>query len=682
MVLPLLIEIGVEELPAAPLLRELAHIEEKWEKILQSRSLVADFTFFYTPRRLVLWHREFLTKQPDSEVEYFGPPLDVAFADGRPTKAALSFANKCKLPVDQLSRATKNGKEVLYCKSKIEGLWSRELLGGMIKEWISSLDFGRSMRWGELNEGFIRPIRWILCMLGEEVVDCDLFGIKAANFTYPHRSFGYDPIVITHPGEYFCKIDKNGVCLYQNERRKKILDDFEQIEKSEGFVIEKDADLLDEVTAITENPAVLVGSFDEVFLKLPPEVIITSMKSHQRYFPVFKDRKLTNRFVVVSNAIAQDYSKIVAGNERVLRARLSDALFFYENDLKEGLREEGLKSVLFMDKLGSVFDKEVRELAIAMKLLGLFHERLMAETGLGVGELKALLERAVMLSKADLLTQMVYEFTELQGVMGYYYAMALGEDLLVAQAIKEQYLPVGEDSSLPSSLFSSIVAISCKLDNLMGLFSIGKVPSGKSDPFGLRRAANGIIRIVLDKNLPFDIVRVIELIKEEYIPFDTKAIEEFFMERIYAAFGINPSIVRAVIESGERDIVRLAKKIEAVAAVAQSSDFKEIFTTFKRVANITKDVDIFGDLSVDEGLFESRFEKNLYDRFREVCSKTYASYEEQLDALFGLKHELDTFFDHVLVNAEDEKLRTNRKNLVASVYKAFREVADIKEISV
>ena len=292
-----------------------------------------------------------------------------------------------------------------------------------------------------------------------------------------------------------------------------------------------------------------------------------------------------------------------------------------------------------------------------------------------------MIERAIMLSKADLLTEMVYEFTELQGIMGYYYALAQGEDELVALAIKEQYLPSSEDSALPSNLFSALVAMSVKLDTLMALFSVGKIPTGSKDPFALRRAAIGVMKIVLTYQLPFNLSTIFTAMKDEYKEFDTKILEEFFIERLYQFYDYNPSIIKAVIDSGERDLVELDKKIKALASIVQSSDFKEIFSTFKRVANIVKDVDLSG-IEVDESLFEKDEEQDLWQAFLQVKAKEYSDYESKLDALFGLKHKIDLFFDNVLVNVEDERIRKNRKDLIASIYKEFRSIADIKEISV
>ena len=673
---PLLIEIGVEELPAVPFLKELPNMEKKWENVLEEYGLGSDFEFYYTPRRLVLWHREFPVRQETSYEEFFGAPVAIAFKDGEPTKAALGFAKKVGVLVEELGRARKKGDEVLYYKKEIPGRPSAEILPEMVVKWLKSLDFGKTMRWGDLKEEFIRPIRWGIINLGKEFIEAKLYGITTSNTTRVHRSVSLDPVEVSGAREYFDVLKNGGVVLYPDARYEKIDAGFSAIEK-DGVAIERDEELLAEVVAITEFPTPLKGSFEEKFLELPPEVIITSMKEHQRYFPIFKDGRLQNGFVVVSNAYTDDFAPIVKGNERVLRARLSDALFFWHNDLKKGLDFEGLKNVVFMDELGTLFDKEIRELKIAQYLFEKYKDRFSEP-----GATKALMERAVMLSYADLLTEMVYEFTELQGIMGYYYALAQGEDEQVAIAIKEQYLPSGEESELPTSLFSAIVALSKKLDTLMALFSIGKIPTGSRDPFALRRAANGVIRIALEYGMHLDISKVFDELKDEYRPFDTRQLEQFFIERLYQFYDLNPSIVKAVIESGERDLVELDKKIKALASIVQSSDFKEIFTTFKRVANIVKDVDITSDLPVDEKLFESEYERRLWERFDEVRRKEYEDYEAKLTALFGLKHDIDLFFDHVLVNAEDERVRTNRKNLIANIYKEFRKIADIKEISV
>ncbi len=672
MVKPLLIEIGVEELPALPLLKELENIEKKWLNVLEENALGCEFEFYYTPRRLVLWHNEFLLNQPDSVEEFYGAPVAVAFKDGEPTKAALGFARKCGVYLNEIGRAEKGGKEVLYYKKNISGKASSELLEAMITEWIKSLSFGKSMRWGSFTESFIRPIRWVNVMLENENVAVNLFGVDSKPTTYAHPMFSYEAQHIADMHNYFDMLKNGGVTLYQDTRKNTILKSFAQLEKDNGITIEIDEELLEEVVAITEHPTPLLGSFDEAFLRLPPEVIITSMKEHQRYFPVFKEGKLINKFVVVSNALTNDFSKVVEGNEKVLRPRLADGLFFYDNDLKNGLSIKGLEKVVFIEGLGSVMDKIDREKAIAVTL---------ATRYLHVNEKDDLI-RAVSLAKADLMSEMVYEFTELQGLMGYYYAMALGENNVVATAIKEQYLPDGEESNLPSTKLSAVVAMSIKLDTLLGLFSVNQIPTGSRDPFALRRAVNGIIRISKEHNLEFDIVSTLKELGASYNTIDFEKLEQFFLERVNQFYTVNPSVIKAVLSSGERELLAIDAKIEAVNAIVESENFSTLFSTFKRVANITKDFDVNADLHVNLALFSEIAEGDLYDAFTAVHQKSYDSYEAELDALFSLKPRLDSFFDNVMVNVEDEAVKTNRKSLVGSVYKALLKIADIKEISV
>lgn len=683
MIKPLLIEIGVEELPAIPFLKELPNIETLWLDILEKNALACEFKFYYTPRRLVLWHEAFPTQQNEREEEFFGAPLSVALKDGEPTPAALGFAKKCGVDFAQVSRAQKDGKEVLYYKKTIAGQSSKVLLQSMIESFIKGLNFGKSMRWGFLEESFIRPIRWIGCMLGDEHVAFSLFGVESTPFSYPHRTISYEPFAYMFAGDYFDRLAERGVVLYPTKREEIILNDFKAIEKQEGVHIEIDEDLLAEVVAITEYPKALIGSFEERFLRLPPEVIITSMKENQRYFPVFKEGKLTNRFIVVSNAISDDYDLIVRGNEKVLRARLSDALFFLDNDLKKGLHYEGLKDITYLDGLGSLLDKELREKEIATYLTNKYTETLLAQNNrLNASTLQALMEKSVMFSKSDLLSEMVYEFTELQGLMGYYYANAAGEDELFALALKEQYLPNSEESALPSTLFSAIVALAYKLDSLIALFSIDKIPTGNKDPYALRRAVNGIVKIVLDQGIAFDISKDLKALAQSYKAFDFTVLETFFLERMYQFFDVNPSIITAVISSGERDIVKLSQKIKALATIVQDDGFKEMFSTFKRVANIIKNMEVNAQISVDEKLFDNSYEKDLYSAFKTTITKHYDSFEENLDALFALKPQIDAFFDNVMVNTEDLNVRANRQNLIASVYNAFKSIADIKEISI
>jgi len=677
-----LLEIGVEELPAVPLLKILSKIENSWGNILKEYRLESEYSFDYTPRRLTIRAKDFPTKQADETIEFFGPPLKIAYKDNEPTGAALGFAKKCGVELESLTTATKGKSEVLYYKKEQKGKPVSEVLEEMVKKWLNSMEFGKMMRWGNLNEEFIRPVRWIVAQIDDNVVNLELFGVKSSNVSRFHR-FSNGVIKGEVDFENYDDVLKeNSVILNAKAREEIVLNGIEKIEKEQSVEVEKDSELLAEVIAITEYPTPLIGSFEEKFLELPPEVIITSMKEHQRYFPVFKDDKLLNNFIVVSNAVTDDYSKIVAGNEKVLRPRLEDALFFYHNDLKRGLKTDGLELVQFIDGLGTLKDKIEREKQIVEILFNEYKDKLMESTGKSEDELKELLIKATDLAKADLMSEMVYEFTELQGLMGYYYAKALGEDELVANAIKEQYMPVGDNAPLPSSLFSALVAISIKLDTLVGLFSVGKIPTGSRDPFALRRAVNGIIKTALHYDISFDIDKLMNALKPIYSDFDSNKLKEFIFDRINKLAKVNPSVVTAVIASGESDINELFKKIDALNSIVEDKNSKELFTTFKRVANISKDVDINSDLNVDKELFELKEEKTLYNAFKEVNSKEYSNYLEKLQALFSLKELLDNYFDNVLVNAKDDKLKINRQNTVANIYKAFRDIADIKEVTV
>lgn len=678
----LLIEIGVEELPAIPLLKIVSTIEKSWKNILEAYNLACDFEFIYTPRRLVLKHSAMALSQEDSIVELMGPPVQAAIKDGEPTQAALGFARKCGVSFEALGRAEKNGKEVLFFKKEEKGAQTVTLLEEMLEKWIASMSFGKMMRWGSRSDEFIRPLRWMQVRLGETSVPVKLFGVSADTKTYVHRMMTYTAVEVPSIDAYESILHEGAVMLHPEDREAKILTEFDALESRHNILIERDRALLAEVVAITENPKALVGTFDELFLALPAEVIITSMKEHQRYFPVFENGKIANKFVVVSNAYTDDYSKVVAGNERVLKPRLADGLFFYQNDLKNGLSTKGLEKVQFIDGLGTLADKITRENNIAIRLLALYMDRVESDTGKGSAVLEKLMDRAVNLAKADLMSEMVYEFTELQGLMGYYYAKALGEEALVYDAIKEQYMPVGEGADLPDSVFSSIIAMSIKLDTLFGLFSVGRIPTGSKDPFALRRAVNGIVRIVTAYDLTFNIDDIITLLKSNYDDFDTNILSEFIIERINKSLDANPSVIAAVLASGERDINEIAKKVAALNDIVSHDAFKEQFSTFKRVANISKDVDFESSMEIDIALFKEDAEVTLYNAYEKVINSSYSNYQEELEALFGLKRELDTYFDDVLVNTEDEALKVNRLHTIGSIYKTFKNIADIKEISV
>lgn len=671
----LLIEIGVEELPAIPFLKELPNIRSKWQAVLEEYRLASEFEFYFTPRRLVLFHKNFALKQPDSVAQMIGAPKHVAIKDGAFSPAAISFAKKCGISESELRFKEIDGKEVLYFEREEKGAKIQSLLGDMVEKFLLSLNFDKSMRWGSGEFEFIRPIRSFLCLFGDENVEFVKFGIASEAASFPHRSIGYDKVKISSIAEYFSGAKERGIVLDANERRAKILEQFKAIESKNSIEIGLDEDLLDEVMAITEAPTALLGSFEEEFLQVPSEVIITSMKENQRYFPAFKNGKLSNHFVVVSNSLSSENSLIVRGNEKVLRARLSDAMFFWQSDLRAEFSHEKLKNITYLKELGSTYEKTERELKVALALAEIFADRLKAEVG---AEFKELLKRAVMLSKADLTSGMVYEFTELQGVMGGYYARAKGESEAVATAISEQYLPNGEASAMPSTAFSALVALAIKLETLVGLFSVGKIPTGNKDPYALRRAANGVIKILQDNELSFDMAEFLNDIAKGYANFDVGALVGFINERLYTFFECNPSIIKACLSSAKGDLLAQISAIKALEKVCDSESFRENFSTFKRLANIIKDEIKTG---VDEGLFEVEAERKLYIEFKKVVQQCELSDEDKLNALFALKGAIDGFFDAVMINAEDPKIRHNRQALVGEIYSEFLKIADIKEIS-
>jgi glycyl-tRNA synthetase beta chain len=654
-----LIEIGVEELPAEPFLKELPNIEKKWRKELEENRFDSEFKFFYTPRRFVFWHKDFERVQKEEKLEFFGAP--VAIAKKNP-KALEGFARKCGIAVSEVGEISKDGKEVLYYSRVEEGKDISVVLEEMLERFLKSLNFGKSMRWGNGEFSFIRPIHSIVAMSGKESIDLEVFGVKSRPETFGHRNSKEPQIFLTHVGDYFCNLPKQGVLVQQGDREIAIRQEIEKIERAEGVKVEVESELLQEIIAITEEPTPLLGEFSEEFLELPDEVIVTSMREHQRYFPVYRNGELTNRFVVVSNALTDDFSTVISGNERVLRARLSDALFFYRNDLKNGLQTSGLEKITFVKGLGNLAEKVEREKEISE---------------LFPCENTSSLNRAVSIAKADLLSEMVYEFTELQGTMGGYYSEKLGEADEVSIAIREQYLPNSEGGSLPSSKLSAIVAISNKLDTLFALFSIGENPTGSRDPFGLRRAVNGIVRISLEHNFQLDISQLFSKVSHLYKEFNFQKLENFFFERVIHHYkDTNPSIVKSVL-SVEKEILEIDKKVIATKNLVARDDFSEVLSTFKRVANILDGQ--FG--KVQEELLSEEAEKKLWEKSLEVSQIKFQNYSQKLEALFSLKPELDSFFDSVMVNSEDLEIRRNRKALMNSIYSQFLQISDIKEIT-
>lgn len=691
--LPLLIEILTEELPALPLLKELPHIIQKWQSIAKKHNVSSTPTLYYTPRRLVLYEEGFLAHTPDSLIESYGPPLSIAYIDMDKTKglskAGESFYKKNNLPLDyELETKIKDNKEVLYYAIIQSGVATSSLLESMVVEWLDSLHFGKSMFWGDVEQGFIRPVRNIFILLGEQSICVNAFnrhfGKQAQTFV--HRDVSFEPLAIASIEQYFDTLQKNFVILSQDKRKELILSQIAELESAHKIQVEIDIDLLNEIVAITEYPQAAYGSFDSSFLALPSEVIITSMKENQRYFATYKDSVLHNGFVLVSNSTAKDLSPIVQGNQKVLKARLADAMFFYENDLKKGFTPELLEQIVFVENLGSLLDKSKRESALANALLESFAPAL-DSIDMPKDEARQILTQATKYAKADLLTEMVYEFTELQGVMGYYYAKNFCFHPLVALAIKEQYLPTGEDSALPSHILSAILALSIKLDNIFALFSIDKIPSGSKDPFALRRAANGVIKIINHYDLDFDLLSDMPRLYQAggYKISDMKRIEQFFIERLEGALKINPSIIRSVLKArvnnkrvlNLKNIIRNAK---ALNAFFEKSDKQALVSLFKRVANILSDE--IKPTHIDESLLKLPQEIALFQALKSLKSQALAAdVDSQITALFSLKEPLEAFFNSVLVNDENNAIKTNRQMLVFSVHSEFLRIGDMREIT-
>lgn len=688
--LPLLIEILTEELPALPLLKELPHIVEKWKTIAKKHNITSSPTLYYTPRRLVLYEESFVAQSPDSLIESYGPPLSIAYIDGDKTKglskAGESFYKKNNLPLDyELDTKIKDNKEVLYYAITQSGVATSSLLESMVVEWLDSLQFGKSMFWGDVEQGFIRPVRNILILLGEQSICVNAFNRhfgKVAQ-TFVHRDVSFEPLTIASIEQYFDTLEKNFVILSQHKRKELILSQIAELESNHKIQVEIDIDLLNEIVAITEYPRAAYGSFDSSFLTLPSEVIITSMKENQRYFATYKDSALHNGFVLVSNSTAKDLMPIVQGNQKVLKARLADAMFFYENDLKKGFTPELLEQIVFVDGLGSLLDKSKRESTLANALLESFAPALEMDKN----EAKQILAQATKYAKADLLTEMVYEFTELQGIMGYYYAKNFGMHPLVALSIKEQYLPTGEDSALPSHILSAILALSIKLDNIFALFSIDKIPTGSKDPFALRRAANGVIKIITHYDLDFDLLYDMPRLYQAggYKPSDMQRIEQFFVERLEGMLKINPSIIRSVLNArinGKRvlNLKSIIRNAKALNAFFEKSDKQALVSLFKRVANILSDE--IKPTHIDESLLKLPEEIALFQALKHIKSQTLAlEIDSQIAALFALKEPLEAFFNSVLVNDENNAIKTNRQMLVFSVHSEFLRIGDMREIT-
>ena len=682
----LLLEIGTEEIPAAFLPKALKDMERIITGEFSERRIShGRVRTMGTPRRLVLSVEDVSERQDDQVIEKMGPSTAMAFDEaGKPTKAAIGFARGQGVDVSELEIVeTPKGKQICSRKT-IVGQDTPGILKDFFPRFILSIPFRKSMRWMDLNLRFARPIHWIVALFGGEVIPFSIENITSSDTSRGHRFMAPDPFSVAGFGDYLAKTEERFI-IVDPEKRKQIIRDAAQAaaEAVSGAVLEND-ELLEEVTFLVEYPSVVCGSFDREFLALPKEVLTTAMMKHQKYFPVTDTKgKLLPHFITVNNTVARDPSVVARGNEKVIRARLADARFFFEEDRKTPLEDrlEDLKDVVFHRLLGTSYEKVMRFRALAAYIARMVRP-----------EIAPSVDRVALLCKADLETQMVYEFTELQGVMGREYALLQGEDPLIAQAIYEHYLPVAAGGQLPETDEGAIVSIADKMDTITGFFGINLIPTGTADPFALRRQALGIINIILNKAYSLHLDDLIEEgvailgNKAQRDSEETKAnVLDFFKGRFenqMVSQGHPYDVVNAVLALGMSDMVQSLRKIEAMEGFKNHPDFEPLAIAFKRVVNILKD---FKGGSVDPSLFDSRAEADLYDSFSNIRERANGCidegrYSDALSEMATLRKPVDAFFEEVMVMAEDEKIRSNRLSLLEEISNLFYRIADFSRI--
>ena len=679
----LLIEIGCEDLPARyvqPLVDALASGVTKG---LASRGVaVASHRAFATPRRLAVLVPGLPAKQDDRSVERKGPKLAAALKDGQPTQAGLGFAKSCGVEFSAL--AQEDGQ--LVYRSVQKGRATAELIPEIFEETLKAMDelVPKRMRWGEGTETFVRPVQWIVAMLGAKVVPIARFGLKSGNTTRGHRFHAAKPIALKSPAEYEKKLLAAKVVADFAQRQEQVRAQIEaEAAKLKGKARITDA-LLAEVTALVEWPVVISGRMEERFMALPPEVVIATIETNQRYFPVFSVAAkaaptLLPMFITVSNIQSKDVKQVITGNERVVRPRLTDALFFWEQDRRRALADfqSELDRVTFQKELGSVGDKARRVARLAAHIAGALKQDV------------ATAERAAYLAKADLVTRMVFEFPELQGIMGGYYADASGETPAVAQAIREHYQPVQSGSAIPASDAGRAVALADKLDTLAGIFAIGQKPSASKDPFALRRAALGALRICIEAKLPLDLRGLLKaaLDLQPAGRRDDKMLGElweFVLERLrglLADQSYSVEVFNSVAATGTTTPADFSARVEAVRAFLEMKESAQLAAAHKRIRNILKQAGE-GDIEVNPEAFRESQERGLYDALTLLDGKVQgaagkADYAGGLKTLAQLQQPVDAFFDKVMVMAPEEELRANRVALLRRLDKLCRSIADI-----
>ena len=676
----LLLEIGVEELPSRFGQTTLDQIENNLSKLLKEERINFDNIEKYaTPRRLTFVIKNLADKATDLEEEVKGPAKKIAVdADGNFTKPALGFMKSKGLDPENVYFKQLGNAEYLFGTIKQEGKHTSEVLKNIVPEAIKNVTFPKAMRWGGKNMRFARPIRWMVALLNNEVLDIDLEGIKSSNITRGHRFLGEKEFEVNSVEEYFEKLDKNFVVLDQHKRKEMIREQAVEVAKSLGGEVELDEDLLEEITFLVEYPTAFYGEFDEEYVKLPKEVVTTPMKEHQRYFPVLKDGKLLPNFIAVRNGDSNRIDLVKAGNEKVLRARLADALFFYHEDTKKPLESfvDKLQTVVFQAKLGTVYDKTLRIEKLSQVILN----------ELNMTESKENTLRAAKLCKADLVTNMVFEFTELQGIMGRDYAQVSGENEEVCQGIFEHYLPRFAGDILPETNTGIALSIADKLDSIAGFFAIGIKPSGSQDPYALRRQALGILSILLDRKLSVNLNNLINAALDNYSNLEfnkeevASQIVEFFVERVKNLFkdlGIRYDVIDAVLNNNLDDISDIHTRALELNRWLQKDELVEMLTAFNRVATLAE--------KATTDIVKEDAEIKLYNGFKEIKSNVESllldkKYNEALDAFATLRPLVDNLFDNVMVMDKDEAIKENRLALLKQIYSTMLTICDLSKI--
>ena len=689
-----LVELGTEELPPKSLVRLRDSFVAGIESGLDAAHLGhSKLTAYATPRRLAVLVKALETEQPVQEIENRGPPVNLAYDDdGKPTRAAEAFANKNGVSVDQLDTLKTDKGEWLYYKGQSAGAAAADLLPEIVGIALAGLPVPKRMRWGSKDVEFVRPAHWLLMLLGKKVVPATILGLEAGGESFGHRFHAPESIRIGAPSDYVDALRQRGhVIVDFDERRATIEEAAVKAAKKAGGVAMLEPAVLDEVTALVEWPVPVAGRFDESFLRLPPEVLISTLQDHQRYFPVQKNEQLLPAFIAISNLESTDPDQVRRGNERVVLPRLADAAFFWDQDTAHTLasRQDDLKTVVYQQGLGSLHDKSLRTAELVQITAPL--------TGANGDDVA----RAALLSRTDLLTYMVGEFPELQGRMGYYYANHDGEPENVAVALEEQYLPRQAGDRLPANPAGIALAIADRLDTLAGIFSLGKRPSGNKDPFGLRRQALGLVRILIeggfDADLPALINQAIVMQPANDAAPDTAAeLLSFVMERLRAWYidgqapGFAPGEVtvemfESVLARAPASPLDFHQRLQAVQQFMNMDSAISLAAANKRIANILKQAESVGSTTVDIKLFDAKEERLLHDAVAAVIPghKTdlaARNYESALLRLAELRDPVDGYFDQVMVMTEDSKLRSNRLAQLGQLRKLFLDVADISRI--